>query len=584
MSDNHYDPNEPRDTHGRWTTGGAGAAATNDPRVTDVEGDEWNKQTAARLEKEYAAARPMMDAMAQEAVVKDAEAPAGVEPQSWEELSGDAQQEAETKYVDDNLSSQLDNEVESWHDNGEALGDAAHALAEDSDWKHETLTDFIKARDEEGAQRIPYSPEDLGAAIKIEAADHGSSDTDPTITFDDSKLKYPDNNVSPDQMGLPGIEGPKPEDSLTEAMREEIIAHFTEEFNSKAASNATDLEPPEYLKDNAKEYLEESWSSMGDEEKYEWTKSNTELIENGDESAASGKIGWPSKFDPMNATSNEDYRNTQRLARYLSVERAARLLGDRGLSGDLADDAELRTDIARADHELWAGWKSSSSQSDGKLIQVAAHEEFGGHLNTESRGIKVNEAQDYANEHYKAVGGYDGVKALMRAKWETTQYLLDRANMPIVEGYRGLTEVVKKLPAVGTGGGAPTFTEFKTDERTRSEHMQGADGLDYTKLPDVRVIRNGAASFTTDPSVANGWRGGDRVVIRSMVPRTSVLSVPAYGVNVHSEREYVVMGTAWKNWDLWYDRAPKFADMPMKPHVVKSVKPVIDKAEKEHAA
>ena len=70
-----YDPNENRDFHGRWTRGAGGELpSTPDPRVMDVSGDEWNKQTAERLENEYTAARPALDKIAQEGIAKDAAA------------------------------------------------------------------------------------------------------------------------------------------------------------------------------------------------------------------------------------------------------------------------------------------------------------------------------------------------------------------------------------------------------------------------------------------------------------------------------------------------------------------------------
>jgi hypothetical protein len=53
------------------------------------------------------------------------------------------------------------------------------------------------------------------------------------------------------------------------------------------------------------------------------------------------------------------------------------------------------------------------------------------------------------------------------------------------------------------------------------------------------------------------------MVMRAEVPRTAVLSVPAYGVNVHSEHEVVVAGTAWRGWDAWSGKAPTFRDVPM---------------------
>src|ERR1035437_438503 len=83
-----FDPNEPREGR-RWTTGGGapGTGGTDerssvvernlvDPRVTDVGGDEWNKKTATRLEKEYAAVRPEIDKIAIKGVV--------VTPSNWD--------------------------------------------------------------------------------------------------------------------------------------------------------------------------------------------------------------------------------------------------------------------------------------------------------------------------------------------------------------------------------------------------------------------------------------------------------------------------------------------------------------------
>jgi hypothetical protein len=65
-------------------------------------------------------------------------------------------------------------------------------------------------------------------------------------------------------------------------------------------------------------------------------------------------------------------------------------------------------------------------------------------------------------------------------------------------------------------------------------------------------------------TVSNNWDGDlNRVVLRASVPRTAAVSVPAYGINVHSEREVVVAGTAWKAWDAWQGRAPTFEQVPM---------------------
>jgi hypothetical protein len=89
----------------------------------------------------------------------------------------------------------------------------------------------------------------------------------------------------------------------------------------------------------------------------------------------------------------------------------------------------------------------------------------------------------------------------------------------------------------------------------------------YKHLPTMDVLRNGAASTTTDHRVANNWAGGKadprKVTLRAVVPRTAALSIPAYGVNIQSEHEVVVVGTAWKGWDVWHGYAPTFKEVPL---------------------
>jgi len=41
------------------------------------------------------------------------------------------------------------------------------------------------------------------------------------------------------------------------------------------------------------------------------------------------------------------------------------------------------------------------------------------------------------------------------------------------------------------------------------------------------------------------------------------MSVPAYGINIKSEQEVVVAGTAWKAWDAWLGQAPTFQHTPL---------------------
>jgi hypothetical protein len=93
-------------------------------------------------------------------------------------------------------------------------------------------------------------------------------------------------------------------------------------------------------------------------------------------------------------------------------------------------------------------------------------------------------------------------------------------------------------------------------------------GVVCAKLPTLTIARNGAQSTSVDRAVCNGWGpskrdGDDRVVLRALAPRTSVISVPAYGINVQGEKEVVVAGTAWSAWDAWLHTAPDMESIPI---------------------
>jgi hypothetical protein len=72
--------------------------------------------------------------------------------------------------------------------------------------------------------------------------------------------------------------------------------------------------------------------------------------------------------------------------------------------------------------------------------------------------------------------------------------------------------------------------------------------------------------MTFSAKVANEWRDGysHEVVLRAKIPRTSVMSLPLFGKTIKEESEVVVMGGAWKSWDLWRGNAPTFASVALK--------------------
>jgi hypothetical protein len=540
------------------------------PIVVEVGGDAWNRATARRLEREYQKARPAVDKLANEAVGKqneqyelvdvDDEEPEGeppYEPEEWDDLSASGQQQAEEEYINKNKDSYLQSEVDYWyeeHASDEAKEQVAHQFNEEPEqWALDALNELRANRKEEDMDDFPFSNDDLLKATTIDY--EAGSSKDPEVEFNDEFLnKKMPVGYNPAQMTLPGMEPIEPAKLLTDEMRNDIEETLLEAFEKEAGDLVDKLDPPDYLSESAEEMVAEGWHSMSDKDKFEWVKGNTSIVEDEttegtgdyeDQSKPSEAVGveaLPKKFDPLNETTGRDYQLTQKLARHLSIERTLEVLKERELA------SPTRGAVASIDQRLWGRWKDSSTSEDGKLLQLATADELGGRLNVRTgKGgtvvIDRDELTKYANDRFAAIGGYAGVKAYIRAKWETTQYLLDKAGINDLGLYRGIT----------------------LDKAKVEEAMKGAKKVGgFTHLPTLHVDRNGAASTSVDNGVASDWDGdADRVVLRAHVPRTAALSVPAYGINVHSEKEVVVAGTSWKNWDAWLGKAPSFESEPV---------------------
>ncbi len=562
-------PREPAGSSegGQFTSDGGGGAepakeppaAAHDPKVVEVGGDEWNRATAKRLEQEYQEAKPQLDVLTDQATGKTTEIVTSDEdeeppftPEEWESLSGSGQSDAEEKFIEQNKESYYQSEVDYWYSSGNALDDAKVMVASDfdgDDWAAEAIADYRTEREDDGEKPIPYTDEQLLEAISLdyEGGYEGKGDLD--LTFDDAKLQEPSNLPPPEQGTLPGIEPPDASAQLTQEMRDGLTKAIEDAFDKEAQTKSESLEPPDYLAESVDEYIKQAWAEKSDGEKFEWVKSNTEIVESETTEGSGGPVAdyetvdaLPDEFDPLNMTSGTDYSRTQRLARYLSLARAKQLLQEREIA------TPTNASLARADSQLWSDWKGSSTSENGRLLQIAAADELGGRLNAKtSRDLDRHAMVEYANSEFSTIGGYAGVKAYVRAKWETTQYLLDRAGIKELELFRAIRldrELYQKL--------------FK--------HLAEAVAVgDHKHMPSLHVARNGAASTTVNASVANGWGMDEtRVVLRALVPRTAALSIPAYGINVHSEREVVVAGTAWKGWDAWAGKAPSFDDVPLK--------------------
>jgi hypothetical protein len=552
---------------GQFAGGSGGGAASAgdirlDPKVIEVGGDEWNRGTARRLERDYQFVRPKLAELEQKAVGgteetgdDDEENPPVYVPEEWDSLSSDDQTEAQDQYIAHYKEDYLNSEVENWQ-NEYAPAEAKNKVTEDfndgseTEWAEEAIAEVLDMFEEDG-KPIPFDEKQLLNAISIDYEGEGghSPEDKATIEFDDEKLSKPE-GYDPNQQTLPGIEPIEPHEMLTPDMRKEISDALLKAFDKRADDVVSDLTPPDYLGDSASESLSEGWDSMGDSDKFAFVENSTSILDKYKQDAASDDGGGitelsidklPDKYDPLNNTSGADYRRTQALARYLSRERSKQILGERNLA--VPSDTVLRS----IDNRLWKAWKESSTSMDGKLLQLATADELGGRLNAKTRAeIEPNELRAHAERSFASIGGYAGVKALTRAKWETTQYLLDKAGLDELELYRGMT-LDKTLV-----------------DKVFKHAATGRDVKGHKYLPTMDVLRNGAASTTTNRDVANGWGStGGKVTLRALVPRTAALSIPAYGINIKSEQEVVIAGTAWKGWDVWHERAPSFQDTPL---------------------
>ncbi len=150
---------------------------------------------------------------------------------------------------------------------------------------------------------IPYTDEQLIDAIKVSyESRNGDGRDDPEIEFDDDKLAKPKTRVI-GQASLPGIPDPPPSEALTADMRETITDALVSSFNDRAESDASDVDPPDYLGDDLEDYQRESWTSRSEREKYRWALDNGYLddIEYGQ-----GKFVGSSKEDGTDAEVRRD--------------------------------------------------------------------------------------------------------------------------------------------------------------------------------------------------------------------------------------------------------------------------------------
>jgi hypothetical protein len=599
---------------GQWATTVTGDPLQMNPDVVSVGGDEWNQKVAVRLEYQYQRIKPLLDKLAEtivgeyegEDIDEEAFEPGDDEdeepvfvPEEWDQLSSDQQDEVASDWKKSAESDFQNSEFENWQENGGAMDDATTSLVNEWDkgptvgntlvpgtknyveewpeWAEDAWSNIVEARKDAEQPAIPFTKDQVFKAISISF--EGGNGTSwslkgygskygPDIELDHSALGTPIGWM--EHPTLPGIEPEDPSERMTPEMIKEITDELLEQLHKKADSDAGDMGAPDWLYDNLDEQMNDYWDQKSDDEKFDWAKNNTSIIDDlekeqeGQQRDRPEAVAYrmPRSFDPLgdnegSGKGSEEYRALRALAREMSVDRAAEIMKERAVG-----TTSPRALAQRLDNTLWSEWKSSSTSTGGQLLQLAIAEELGGRVNHErisggSEGAAAaREIREKADRTY--AGGYAAVKAYVRGKWEVTQWMLDKAGASTITMYRGISIDTKNENIKEVEVPNPPLP---------GEAESGVTALTvFRQLPDTVIRRNGAASFTTTPSIANNWRG-QGVTIRAEVPRTAVISVPVYGQNIHGEHESVVAGTAWKGWDAWMSPAPTADRLPIAHHV-----------------
>ena len=510
--------------------------------VARTDGSEWNQGTSIRLAQEHHIKREAIQASVASIEGKQIKSVVA----AWSDLPSDVQYSVEKAWKKSQYSIEYQHLEEHWRSH-DALTEAMDKIALETSPPPAKLSEegerlaqtpanddwavtAIEEREGERDKPYPFTHEQILDALII-TVDESMGDPRPHFVWDNEALDTPI-GTGPDQLWLPGMQGEPPHFKLTAKMRTDIEGALDVALRAKADDLVGSLDPPEHLMEEAEELAEQLWDATADDDKYLYGLRQGEFSPDDKEAVV---VAMPDKPDPMNVRSDANYRATQRVAKALTIERAQAVYAERGLEVPTADV------IDQADDRLWQGWVASSTDSSGVILQMVAADELGGRLNDDRLAMWGGRTgvESMADAEYKWMGGYEGLKAYIRGKWETTQEIMERAGIEEVQVYRGIAlEESKRGPEVSDG--------------------------QYRKLPEADIKRNGLASFSTDPAVTNNWGGEQgRVVVRATVPRTAVLSFPAYGKNIHSEHEVILAGTGWTGWDAWAGAAPSFERSPM---------------------
>lgn len=545
----------PRDESGKFAEGGGGT------RIGKAEGQmplfeyepEPGSEAALRAEgkRAIAAIAPLVDE-----AVKNANFEEGGTASEWDDVSEADQQKAEDQFRDGASEEQ-------WY--MQAQNEAADAYLDQNLSTKDVFDRVVENKfteDFRAAHGIDLDPD------SVDFTQYGSDQ----IELDTDALRDSKGEEVPHDIGVKAsLMFDKKVESAREQLREELQQTSGYE---EAVNEAGD------------EAVGSAWNDMSDSNKFS-VASDAGLV-----TSIEVSPGLPDKWTwDTTDRQDEDYLRTRAVAKELVSMRTVALINERGLGGQ-APTLEDRfgvpiptlptdrppTDVgARIGERVWEAWKGSSASNLGVALQMAVADELGVHqteaLTDKDRGRGASAAltEFTTQKEREALGDEKSValamgrvKAYVRAQWETSQFVLDKAGTDYVDMYRAVILPKDRVDAI---------TPVTKAEEPPTEFVPHRREQVFTKLPTLTVKLNAVASATTQRSVANGWGGVDvkipeanrqRVVLRYHAPREAVFSLPVYGENVHEESEVILIGAkAGLKWDAWRGTAPEFKQTPV---------------------
>jgi hypothetical protein len=415
------------------------------------------------------------------------------EPQSWDDVSSEGQDAAYYKFIENYEESDLDmsslnDEIKDdlEKDNQKVLDEAVEDV--ERRLSNETFVDEFGAQralpiggdyyitDAEGHVQSyvpPATPEEqfyLKKTLDIETLDYGEGvhEHDGTVKLDWDKLRFTNGQ------------------ELTEEQKEIVKDHwdtaYEKAFEAKLQEEYESDSYMEKMSEMRDESARESWDNLSDSEKMQYFEdlSNRSRGDFRRQPREGEPDTWVTGVE-TGKHSDENYARTHAIALKLAELRTEQLLEERGLTGAKAkpeyeirevtfvnpnkteyhvhdkatgklitgtdteggaiSDAEewarieqLRGNIKTPQmiSDVWDQWKRSSSEGLSMSVQLAAARELGGHHRMTPE--EVAEAESEARPY----GGIPVLQAYVRAQWETTQLVMDKAKADKIEVYRGL--------------------------------------------------------------------------------------------------------------------------------------------------